>query len=299
MARRSGITWPAGTGDGSRRGAFAIGACLLTAACAWAQTIEVHSEFRRINTEGEVVTLDRGGPVREILSPAVARNGYASFHLTVSAPRQKWFTLHIGQNPEKAVRVALYREIYQQSGKEWVPDALEPVELPYRGVVPDDCRTVSFWMDLWIPESSPTRRVKVEPQLNIEERWIIYPMEVRIKAVRIPTMGVPLGAAAKVEDPADAAARAPLRRYLCGKDGQTAQGLLTVRRLIARNARQDMALAVSLERRLGREAITGKMLEVLGATDRAGWCAAPGFPAALGPEWYLRVRDFLFRGEDR
>ena len=263
-----------------------------------AQSLEVYSEFRRVNLQGAVVAADRGGRPREILSPAVARNAYASFHLVVSVPQKVPFLLYVGQNPEKAVSVEVYREVYIQSGGEWIPDRLEPVTLPVRGMMPEDATSVAFWLDVWVSDHGPARRIKLEPQLNVGDRWIIYPMEVRIKQARVPPLGDRRTAQARLADPADTAARGPLRSYLCGTPEAAAPAPLSIRRLIARNARQDMALARSLEAKLGREKITAAMLNALEAGDRQTWCAAPVYPTGRGPEWYLRIRDFLLRAED-
>lgn len=262
-----------------------------------AQSLEVYSEFRRIDPLGSVVTQDRGGRPREILSPAVGRNAFASYHLIVSLPTNTPFVLHVGQNPENSVRVDLYREIYVQNGGQWIPDALEKAPLPVRGVFPEDCQALAFWMDVWTPDRGPSRRIKLEPQLNFSGRWIIYPMEVRIKYARVPPVGHPPGTRAGIADPTDHAARGALQSYLCGGREAPPESPLTIRRMIARNAQQDMALARALERKMGRDTIAGGLLKALGASDLPGWCAAPSFPGDAGPEWYLKLRDFLLRAQ--
>src|SRR5882724_1148236 len=75
--------------------------------------IRVYSELSRIGPDGEVVASDRGSAKpREILSPAIARNAYASYQLFVDVkPDQKW-TLYVGQNPDKAIGVKLFREVF-------------------------------------------------------------------------------------------------------------------------------------------------------------------------------------------
>ena len=52
---------------------------------------------------------------------------------------------------------------------------LERVELPVDG----DGNQI-FWMDLWTARDAPVRRIKVEPELKIDEDWVIYPMEGRV-----------------------------------------------------------------------------------------------------------------------
>src|SRR5438445_5135906 len=84
-----------------------------------AQSLQVYSEFAKIDASGKVVTPEHP---REILSPAIARNAFTSFQVVVQVPKGTRFILYIGQNPEDAVRVTLYRE----SG-----ERLDPVNQPY------------------------------------------------------------------------------------------------------------------------------------------------------------------------
>jgi hypothetical protein len=128
-----------------------------------AQSVRVYSEFATINEKGEVTAPTQP---REILSPAIVRNGFTSFQVVVRVDPDTPYWLYVGQNPEDAVRVTVYR----QSGEK-----LEPVALPYEGK-----STQVFWMDLWADRDAPVRRIKVEPQLNVGHDWVEYPMEVRV-----------------------------------------------------------------------------------------------------------------------
>jgi hypothetical protein len=155
-----------------------------------AQQARLYSEFQRIDPFGQVVRPDRAESSREILSPAVARNAFASFHVAVSVPPGTEYAVHIAQNPDNAVKPALYRERYQRVAESWIPDTLVPVELPMQGALGADIpgRKVDvFWLDLWVGPDAPVDRVRVEVQLNVAERWIIYPLEVRISAPVVPT----------------------------------------------------------------------------------------------------------------
>jgi hypothetical protein len=64
--------------------------------------------------------------------------------------------------------------------------------------------------------------------------------------------------------------------------------------LLLRNLWQDLALARTLESRPG-ERILPEIYRLAGKKPAGDWCAAPIFPSELGPEWYLRVRDMLYR----
>ena len=134
-----------------------------------AQSLRVYSEFAQINSKGEVTA---PAQPREILSPALVRNGFTSFQIVVQVEPGTQYFLHVGQNPEDAVRVTLYRE----SG-----ERLEPVTLPVEGK-----SAQVFWMDLWADRAAPVQRIKVEPQLNIGVDWVEYPMEARVMDAVVP-----------------------------------------------------------------------------------------------------------------
>jgi len=269
---------------------------LLVAGMACAQSIYVGSPFRRIGPDGEPVRPDQGGRPREILSPALARNAHGSFHVAVRVPASRPFTVHISQNPEEGVRFTLYREVFRREPAGWIPDALVRVALPYTGQPSGATgdRVTVFWLDLWVERQAPVRRVRLETQLNVGNDWIIYPMELRVLETVVPDLPERAAALPPVSAPAEAAARLALRQYLCGETLPGATEGLTVRRLILRNALEDMALARKLERDLGAEAVAKGLLEPLGVADPKPWCSSAA-SAAAGPEWYLRVRDFLYR----
>jgi len=251
-----------------------------------------------------VVSADRarraGIQPREILSPALARNAHAAFHVALTVPAGEEFSLYMGQNPEDYLGLSMYKETYLKRGEEWIPDGLEPVKLPYTGRLPEADRpilgqtTVTFLMDLWVPPEAEAMRTKVEPEVWVDGRWIIYPMEVRIVSATVPEhkeSGVPLPA---VDGPSDSAARAALRSYLCGETPGDYATRGSLRWILLRDALQDMALARSLESPPGARLLP-ELLKLAGSGDDAKWCQAPVFPEDLGPEWYLRLRDTLYR----
>ena len=268
-----------------------------------AQEVRLFSEFQRIDPFGQVVHQDRIGKSREIISPAVARNAFASFHIAVSVPPGTEYALHIGQNPEDAVRPTLYRERHQRFGESWIPDTLTPINLPFEGTlgagIPGRKADV-FWLDLWVGPNAPVDRVRVEVQLNVGERWIIYPLEVRVSAPVIQTSMVrelqarsgPLPSATA---PADASANAALQRYLCGKRGfPRPPDSPSIRSLILRNALQDIALAQHRERLFSASEVHAALLAPLKAPDKETWCADPFRFRPFGPESWLRLRQALW-----
>jgi hypothetical protein len=213
-----------------------------------AQSLRVYSEFAQINAKGEVTA---PAEPREILSPAIVRNGFTSFQIVVQVESETPYRFHIGENPEHAVRVTLYRE----SGEK-----LEPVELPYEGT-----STQVFWMDLWTDRDAPVRRIKIEPQLttaNLKGDWIIYPMEVRVMDAAIQGGR----SSSNNETP------------LCAPNAKSSEEP-TISGMHLRNWRQDTALT--------------RQFPEAGVSRMKAICETPPPPA--NPEWYFKIRDYLFR----
>ena len=260
-------------------------AILLLAASLSAQEIKVYSEFTRIDPYGEVVRADRGAPPREILSPAIPRNAYTGYHVVVLGPPGASYTLHLGQNPENAVRATVYKETYVQRNGQWIPDGLQLVSLPYEGALTTPGiagqKAQAFWLDAWVRGDAPVQRIKIEPQMYMAMRWIRYPMEGRVIDFTAPATagGGPVSPAS-----IDLASDAGVRQALCASS-RAAENPLSVRTMIVRNAQQDRRMAGT------------RLWELIAAPDRAQWCAAYK-PHPAGPEWYLRVRDRIFRSSD-
>src|SRR5258706_15681828 len=105
------------------------------------QSIQVYSEFAQLTDAGEVVAPENP---REILSPAVARNAFTSFQLAIQVARGVKFQVYVGQNPDNAAKVTLYRRV---GGK------LGPEELPSGGQ-----SSKGFWVVLWGGANAPGRR---------------------------------------------------------------------------------------------------------------------------------------------
>ena len=266
---------------------------LVMAGTLAAQSIDIYSEFSRVDPFGEIVPADRGGARREILSPAVARNAWASFHVVISAPPKTTYLLYVVTNPLNACRVALYKEHFEKTLAGWVPDRLtELTRLPDFGVIPDPAdgvdgqTTRAYLLDLWIPPNAEIARFRLEVQLKVGY-WVVRPMEVRVIAPRVPdlrvaTEPVPLP---PVSSGADAAALDAL-----GDDkGHTYASPDTVRAIIRRNAVQDMALASRLDAAVAGPEALRQRWEILksGSGDSL-------IPLPTGAERYLRLRDWIY-----
>jgi hypothetical protein len=228
----------------------------LGAGAAHAQ-IQVYSEFAQIDAKGEVTAPESP---REILSPAIARNAFTSFQVVIRVPDGTPWRLYIGQNPPDAVQVTLYRQ--NAAG-------LERVAEPVTGD-----KTQVLWMDLWADRRAPVQRIKVEPQLNVLDDWVIYPMEVRVMEATVPDGQRQTGSLAPVEI---------MRAALCGTkspESPSPKGAEGVSRasLQFRNAQQDLAMVTP--------GVRPELTKLFGACDAT---------APSNPEWYLRIRDYLYR----
>jgi hypothetical protein len=268
---------------------------LLAALRLGAQSIEVHTEFQRVNPQGEILTIDATPKPREILSPALVRNGFTSFHVVVRSRRPVSYFLLTGTNPPDVLKTAFYKEKFVKRGQDWIPDALELMTPPNFAVLPDPETAVPgqtagvYLLDVWVPPETPAGTVRLEVQAKVGE-WIIYPMEVRILSARVPPAPTSAAPLPEIGQRADESAMAPLLEYL-GPHGEGPAPLSTskkarpaetvaprnLRDVIRRNAEQDMALARTLDPNTVLPAIKQKM------------------PASTGGEWYLSVRDLIYR----
>lgn len=246
----------------------------FAAATLAAQSVEIRSEFQRVDPFGHVVAADRMEHPREILSPAIVRNAWASFQITATVPAQTPSFLYIQQNPE-FFRLHLYREVYVQTKDGWMPDRLQPVEAPCMVLLPDAQEpipgqtVVSFWLDVWVPERTPAGRMRMQAVLKSGSHWIVAPMEIRVMETVAPRIHWQPGPVPPVAARADAA--------VCPGNWTGTDPPESIRQFIHRNALQYAALARSLG-------------------VKTAWCAAPRPDA----EWHLRAREKLFRlGRDQ
>ena len=258
----------------------------LAATALHAQSLEIYSEFQRVDPFGKVVAIDRAEHPREILSPAVPRNGYASFHVVVSVPPKTNYLLYVVTNPLDACHVALYKEHFVKTGHGWIPDTLAEVNrLPDFGVMPDPDEDIPgqntrvYLLDVWIPPDANPGRFRLEAQLKVGT-WIVRPMEVRVIPARVPDRSAGrdpnrVAALSRIEEGADAAATAVLNAYISEAFNPTLVQPLTVREIIRRNAMQDMGLA-------GPPEALEKLRKSLPSRK------------TLGAEWYLRIRDLVY-----
>jgi hypothetical protein len=262
----------------------------LAVAAAAAQSVEIYSEFDRPDPFGGIVAADRPAKPREILSPAVVRNGFATFHIAVTVPPKESYLLYVLPNPVSACRVSLYKEHFVRTPAGWIPDKLtEVTRLPDFGVMPDpddrieEQTTRLYLLDLWLPPNADVARFRLEVQLKVA-LWIVRPMEVRVMRARVPD--VPAGPdrpLPPIEQGADSAATGVLADFLSGAPLTMPPPGATLRGILRRNAIQDMGLAQSA----GPADVARRALELFQANSVFT-------PRVLGAEWWLRLRDWLF-----
>ena len=273
---------------------------LLLAGPVHAQTLRVFSEFQRVDPFGEVVAADRTPHPREILSPGVARNAFASFQIAATVPEREPFFLYIQTNPPDIFEISLYEELYGKTAAGWIPDALEPVKLPAFGTLPylplpiPGQNTVSYWMDVWVPAKTAVARVRLEVLLKIGRGWVVYPMELRVMPVTAPAVKEHHAELPPAEARADAAVYGPWRHFLCNARETGQDERVSVRRLIRRNAEQDLALARTMAGG-ERGELRAELLRRAGLQDLKWWCGSALAMGAQESEWFLRVRDWLYR----
>ena len=259
----------------------------LSGFAAQAQEIEIHSEFQRYNPLGQVVRQDYERFPREVLSPAVPRNGHLTVQVVITAPTSTNYFLYAGANPPQELKVTVYRQHFVPCGTDHCPDWLTEVTPPSFGAIPEsiqrmpDQTTRTYIFDIWVPPNVPPRRVRIEALLKVGY-WVVAPMEVRVIEPTLPsTDALPRERnIAGVDEPASATSQRQLLRYLSGMPPQMPPQILRLADLLQRNAAEDMLLA-------GAMGYRNPQLSFLAWTPFV-------FPQS-GPEWYLRARDLIYR----
>ena len=250
------------------------------------QDIRIFSEFERFDPFGHILPVDRAIEPREILSPAMTRNGHLSVHLIVTGASGTNYFIYIAANPPGILELTLYREHFVRCGEEYCPDWLTQIDSPSFGAIPESVRELpgqtarAYLLDIHAPADAVPRRVRVEALLKIGT-WIVAPMEVRIVAPVIPSFGFErMENIAPLDAPSSATAHIQLLRFITGQPPQLPPGILRIGDVIQRNAAEDMLLAK----------YSKAAYPALGVLSWLPFTYPP-----IGSEWYLRVRDFLYR----
>lgn len=274
----------------------AVTALCFVAQLLGAQTVQVVSEFRRVDAKGMVIAQDAPGKPREILSPGLARNAYHTMRVIVRPPKPGSYAILLARNPEDSGTMKFYREL-PATPASGVPDKLQLVKVPY--VFEAGQEALTFLLDVWTPAESVVQRVRIEVQLNDGEGWVIYPMEARVLSAIVPKTKPRSVLLPPPPVSTEASARLAMREYLCGDSPATVPPSTTIRSLLYRNAQQDMALARALQLRLTKPKLADMIAKAAGAENADFWCKTPPPTTPIDPEWYLRVRDLLYKESSR
>ncbi len=200
---------------------------------------------------------------REILSPAVARNGHLSLHVVISgAGRHQLSSLYRLQSARTFCESNSIANISPHAATISVPDWLAEQNSPTFGAIPefrhdlarpamDQQTTRCYLLDIWAPPDTPPRRVRVEALLKTGT-WLVAPLEVRVLATCYTRCAVTTGLQKMSRH--WTSLRAPRRRSSCsdtspGCRSNCPASMLRVRDMIQRNAAEDMLLARSFEHR--------------------------------------------------
>lgn len=264
--------------------------CIFLSLCgsvARAQEINTYSEFQRFGPLGHVVRQDHEPSPRELLSPAVPRNGHLTVRVVVDAPPPTNFFIYAGSNPPDTLQVTIYREHFAPCGMDYCPDWLTEAHFPAFGAVPESIywlpnqTTRSYIFDIYVPRDVPPRRVRIEALMKTGI-WMVAPLEVRVIDQVVPsTAALPrVRDVADIMEPASATAHRQFLRWMSGLPPEMPPAILRVSDLLQRNAAEDMLLASSL-------GLRPRQMTFMAWTPFL-------FPQA-GPEWYLRVRDYIYR----
>jgi hypothetical protein len=131
--------------------------------------------------------------------------------------------------------------------------------------------------------------VRVEALLK-SGAWQVAPLEVRVESPAVPDIrNMPHLVAedvAPIDAPSSATAQIQLLRYLSGLPPEFPERTLRVRDVIQRNAAEDFLLARSYQ--AGHPGA-----EPFPDLNLLSWW--PLLYPQVGAEWYLKVRDFLYR----
>jgi len=263
---------------------------LALAAPLAAQRLEVYTDLQRVRPDGAVAKADHLERRRELISPAVARNAFATYRFTVEAPIGSPYSLHIGQNPEDTLKVSIYQEDYERVGDEWIPHLVKPLALPVHAQLNEGQRVQSYLLDLFIPPTAEVRRFRLEIQLYNQDQWVIYPLEIRIQEPLSPALAEPRGPLPAPSDRIDYG----LAALACAWAAHQAPAgpvvpLDRVSAFVRRNAAQDLLLAST---RSELEAV-GALLRAAALDSTTQLCATPLPPR--GAEWWLRFRDAVYQ----
>src|SRR5579859_7598242 len=159
--------------------------------------LEAAPEYLRPDPFGGIVAPDRtsGAGFVRALSLEGARGGYVSFHLAVKRNTPGAYTLMLRfEGDAGQLKADLFREWFHftDSDKQYYPDALIPVEQPYRSRLPEPDNRVpkqtaqAFWVDLWIPADAAPATYHARAVLEADGHSSSLPIQLKVLPAVIP-----------------------------------------------------------------------------------------------------------------
>lgn len=168
-------------------------------------------EYLRPDPFGAIVGPDKAAPDRLVSDNAAsdkvgaggfsnalhlegARGGYVSFHLAVKMSQPGPYTLSLAFGDRGKVQADLYREWFHftESDKQYYPDALIPITLPYHSRLPEPDNRIAaqtaqaFWVDLWIPRDAEPVTYAAQAVLEAGGQRSAVSIELRVFPAIVP-----------------------------------------------------------------------------------------------------------------
>src|SRR5579863_8710700 len=174
-----------------------IGVAVPAAAQNAGVQLEAAPEYLRPDPFGGIVAPDRtsGGGFVRALSLEGARGGYVSFHLAVKKNTPGAYTLTLRfEGDASKLKADLFREWFHftDSDKQYYPDALIPVDQPYRSRLPEPDNRVpqqtaqAFWVDLWIPPDATPATYHARAVVEADGQTSSLPIQLKVLPAVIP-----------------------------------------------------------------------------------------------------------------
>jgi hypothetical protein len=256
--------------------------------------VRIYSEFDRLNTAGEAFETIPGRDPLEIISPAVVRNGYTSFHVAVTARPAVLYWFAVQTNPAETFRIRVYKESPDRASSSLVMDQLteEPKPLYFLATMPDGLgptATDVYLLDIWTPQDASVGTVRLEAMVK-EADWVVAPMEVRILPARVPDLDwqMLLANMPAAEKAADIIAWNALLTSFTDQPLPPISPPVNVRSVIRRNAVQDAALIRSLTP-THRQELFRRIFSVLTLQSPPGYLRP-----VSSADVYLPIRRFIY-----
>ena len=261
--------------------------------------VRIYSEFDRLNGAGEAFeTIPDRDPL-EIISPAVVRNGYTSFHVAVTARPGVLYWFAVQTNPPETFRIRVYKESPDRASSSSVMDQFteEPKPLYFLATMPDGLgptATDVYLLDIWTPPEASVGTVRLEAMAK-EADWVVAPMEVRILPARVPDlewqMSLPFLPA--TDKAADLIAWNALLTSFTDQPLPSISPPVNARSVIRRNAIQDAALIRSLTP-AHRQDLFRRIFSVLTLQSPPGYLRP-----SSSADRYLPIRRFIYTSASR